>query len=89
MSPNTPTQSDVYNETAYACGNCGYSDSSASQYRYKFWAPPANYADGTKTTPTGNPFIKPYANISIYYPETSTASGLTSNFRLKGGFSFI
>jgi hypothetical protein len=35
----------------------------------------------------GNPFIKPYANASIYYPETSTASGLTNSFGTKRFFS--
>jgi hypothetical protein len=62
-------------------------DALASQLLSRLWAPPANYAEITKTTPFGNPFIKPYANASIYYPETATASGITNRFGGKGFLS--
>ena len=48
----------INENTAYACGNCGGDvNSMASQLLSKFWAPPSNYAEITKTTPVGNPFI--------------------------------
>jgi hypothetical protein len=56
----------------------GTGENSEIQILQKIWKAPADYSDTNTTGRLGNQFVKPYANASIYYPESSSASGLKS-----------
>ena len=88
LVPPPPTLEELYgyNLSSTACGvnGCG-GDSPANQILGETGVD-FGFMSDTACCGYGNPFIKPYANMSIYYPE-STASGLTNKFGAKGFLS--
>ena len=86
LVPPPPTIEELYgyNLSSTACGVYGCGENGDSPVNQILGETSVDFGFTSNTACClGNPFIKPYSNVSIYYPE-STASGLKNSFGTKG-----